>query len=77
MALEDFTVYDTYCKMFDNFRYGSVSPAYRSAVGLQCKHLLDYGRLVFLESHGYGAALRKYIDQAVTVENVVLIGQKI
>lgn len=47
----------------------------RAAVGRRCKQLLDSGRLRFLrEELGLEGALVEYCDEALTPENVLLLG---
>ncbi|KAL5022474.1 hypothetical protein ScPMuIL_001629, partial [Solemya velum] len=44
----------------------------REAIGRKCKHLIDYGRVLFLRDHGYDADLKEFISQTLTPENVLL-----
>ncbi|KAH8383828.1 hypothetical protein KR009_010721, partial [Drosophila setifemur] len=47
----------------------------REQIGLQCKRLLDFGRLQHLRSRGYEADLKFYVPRDVTLENVVLLAR--
>ncbi|EDV43702.1 uncharacterized protein Dana_GF16397, isoform A [Drosophila ananassae] len=47
----------------------------RERFGLQCKRLLDWGRLQYMRSQGYEASLKFYVPKAVTLENVVLVAK--
>ena len=49
--------------------------AARTEIGRMCKRLLDTGRLRYLEAHGYTGGVRRYIDAAVSPENVVLVAE--
>lgn len=48
----------------------------RRALGRMCKALLDSGRRLYLEQHGYTAALRRYCDEAVSPENLALVASR-
>ncbi|KAH8295144.1 hypothetical protein KR018_007907 [Drosophila ironensis] len=48
----------------------------REEIGLQCKRLLDFGRLQHLRSKGYQAELKFYVPREMTLENVVLVAQR-
>ncbi|GFT00174.1 tRNA:m(4)X modification enzyme TRM13 homolog [Nephila pilipes] len=45
----------------------------REVIGLQCKRLIDAGRIFFLKEAGYDAKLTTYIDKSVSLENVALL----
>ncbi|GIY86368.1 tRNA:m(4)X modification enzyme TRM13 homolog, partial [Caerostris extrusa] len=45
----------------------------REFIGIQCKRLIDMGRINFLENEGYDAQLITYIDKSVSLENVALL----
>ena len=45
----------------------------REEIGRKCKHLIDYGRVKFLEEHGLTSSLKVYIEDFYTPENVVLL----
>ncbi|KAH8327199.1 hypothetical protein KR074_006928 [Drosophila pseudoananassae] len=48
----------------------------RERFGLQCKRLLDWGRLEYIRSQGYEASLKFYVPKDVTLENVVLVAKR-
>ena len=50
-----------------------LAPAERLRVGWQVKRLLDTGRLLYLETHGYRGAMQRYVPASVSPENVLLI----
>ncbi|CAL1292159.1 unnamed protein product [Larinioides sclopetarius] len=45
----------------------------REVIGMQCKRLIDAGRIQFLKDEGYDARLITYIDKSVSLENVALL----
>lgn len=45
----------------------------REIIGMQCKRLIDAGRIFFLTEAGYDAKLITYIDKSVSLENVALL----
>lgn len=49
-----------------------LSAQQRHHVGLLCKRLIDAGRLDFLRSRGFSGRLRRYVDDHVTLENILL-----
>ncbi|XP_043202914.1 tRNA:m(4)X modification enzyme TRM13 homolog isoform X2 [Amphibalanus amphitrite] len=53
-----------------------LSPERRTAVGFQCKRLLDEGRRRYLESRGFCARLVRYVPPAVSPENVLLLATR-
>ncbi|KAI8588310.1 methyltransferase TRM13-domain-containing protein [Geranomyces variabilis] len=50
--------------------------AEREALGLQCKQLLDLGRLDYVRTLGYDAELVKYVDRTKSLENVALVARR-
>ena len=48
----------------------------REEIGRKCKHLIDYGRVKFLEDHGLTSCLKVYIEDFYTPENVVLVARR-
>eukprot|EP00794_Sanderia_malayensis_P009884 gene9884-10894_t len=48
----------------------------KKAIGLQCKRLIDIGRVKYLEKHGFTAKLMYYVNSDVTLEDIVLFAQK-
>ncbi len=48
----------------------------KKSIGLQCKRLIDTGRLKYLENHGYEAKLLYYVDSNITLEDIVLLARK-
>lgn len=40
---------------------------------MQCKRLIDAGRVHYLKSKGYETKLVTYIDKSVSLENVALV----
>jgi len=48
--------------------------AARTQLGLLSKRLLDEGRLVWLRNNGWEGRLVRFVDRAVTPENVLLLG---
>ena len=56
--------------------YGSTGyvPHPKESIGLKCKRLLDYGRLVYVQREcGLAAKLAYYVDRETSLENVLLI----
>ncbi|BBN11105.1 hypothetical protein Mp_5g09090 [Marchantia polymorpha subsp. ruderalis] len=49
----------------------------RAELGRKCKHLIDFGRLLFLRRHGMSAKIVKYISATVSPENKLLLGRRI
>ncbi|KAF9102582.1 tRNA:m(4)X modification enzyme TRM13 [Mortierella sp. GBA35] len=45
----------------------------RERLGLQCKRLLDIGRVRYLKEHGYDAELVYYVDKETSLENLALM----
>lgn len=45
----------------------------RERLGLQCKRLLDIGRVRYLKEHGFDAELVYYVDKDTSLENLALM----
>ncbi|KAK3847147.1 MAG: methyltransferase TRM13-domain-containing protein [Linnemannia gamsii] len=45
----------------------------REKLGLQCKRLLDIGRVRYLKEHGFDAELVYYVDKETSLENLALM----
>ncbi|KAK3612674.1 hypothetical protein CHS0354_042200 [Potamilus streckersoni] len=45
----------------------------REEVGRKCKHLIDYGRVMYLKDKGLNSQLKIFIENYYTPENVILI----
>lgn len=45
----------------------------RKRIGDQCKRLIDYARIQFLEQNGYKCALKRYVSADITPENICLV----
>ncbi|KAG8186813.1 hypothetical protein JTE90_020491 [Oedothorax gibbosus] len=45
----------------------------REIIGMQCKRLIDAGRVLYLRKKGYDTKLVTYIDKSVSLENVAMI----
>ena len=63
------------CKLTENVcvsRYGSLTAEQREAIGVQCKQLIDFGRVQYLKQHGFDASLIYYVARSVTLENMAL-----
>lgn len=58
------------------FRYEKLNLKHeeRDEIGIQCKRLIDMGRLDYLQKLGYQVELVSYIDKSISLENVALIG---
>ncbi|KAL3868972.1 hypothetical protein ACJMK2_041717 [Sinanodonta woodiana] len=55
-------------------RYVSkLSEKEREEVGRKCKHLIDYGRVMYLKAKGLNSQLKIFIENYYTPENVILI----
>ncbi|PFX22756.1 tRNA:m(4)X modification enzyme TRM13-like [Stylophora pistillata] len=54
-------------------RWSNYTIPEREEIGLQCKRLLDTGRLWYLESREFNARLAFYVDSSVSLENAVLV----
>lgn len=46
----------------------------REEIGRRCKHIIDWGRLIFLEEQGLNCFLHFYVTPDVSLENVCLVG---
>ncbi|NXY00368.1 TRM13 enzyme, partial [Centropus bengalensis] len=51
---------------------GMLTAEDRKEIGCLCKRLIDHGRIEYLEQRGYRAALQRYTESAVSLENVLL-----
>ncbi|XP_015687084.1 tRNA:m(4)X modification enzyme TRM13 homolog [Protobothrops mucrosquamatus] len=51
---------------------GLLTAEERKQIGHLCKLLIDHGRIEYLEQRGYEAALQRYTDSSVSLENVLL-----
>ena len=51
-----------------------VSPADAARFGLRCRQLLDTGRALYLERHGFEVSLANHVPFSVTADNVVIRG---
>lgn len=47
--------------------------AERKRIGEQCKRLIDYARIQFLERNGYKCAFKRYVSDSITPENICLV----
>ncbi|XP_055902564.1 tRNA:m(4)X modification enzyme TRM13 homolog [Eupeodes corollae] len=45
----------------------------REQIGLQCKRVLDYSRVVYLRKNGFDTSLRSYVAKDVTLENICIV----
>jgi len=45
----------------------------REKLGLQCKRLLDVGRVRYLKENGFDAELVYYVDKETSLENLALM----
>ena len=54
----------------------SFSVPEKKAIGMKCKKLLNYGRVLFLKSKGYKVSLQRYVKDEVTLENALLCASK-
>ncbi|XP_071953611.1 tRNA:m(4)X modification enzyme TRM13 homolog [Antedon mediterranea] len=48
----------------------------RAEIGRQCKRLIDLGRVKYMQGHGFNVDLVYYIQQEISLENVVFIASK-
>lgn len=48
----------------------------RRKIGRMCKRIIDYARILYLESIGYEASLVNYIQEDTTPENVLLVATR-
>lgn len=48
----------------------------KEEVGRRCKNILDYGRMHFMESLGFGCEMFYYVDASVSPENVCIVAVK-
>ena len=44
-------------------------------IGLKAKRLLDWGRLEYMQNHGFEAYLQVYASKSITLENIALIAR--
>lgn len=44
----------------------------REQIGRLCKHLIDHGRVYYLQQKGFETSLRYYTSRDVSLENVLL-----
>lgn len=52
---------------------GGLSQADKVAVGVQCKELLDAGRVLWLRDRGFRVRLVRYVDPDISPENTLLL----
>lgn len=48
--------------------------AQRKRIGENCKRLIDYARIKFLEQNGYKCTFKRYVNDDITLENICLVG---
>ncbi|XP_030758310.1 tRNA:m(4)X modification enzyme TRM13 homolog isoform X1 [Sitophilus oryzae] len=48
----------------------------REEIGRRCKNLINWGRLLHLETAGFTCSLHYYVDNNVTLENVCIVAYK-
>lgn len=61
---------------YNHPRYGKLLPQKREEIGHMCKHLIDYGRALFLKEQGFDVELKQYVGRKLTLENVCLLAKK-
>ncbi len=44
----------------------------REQIGRLCKHLIDHGRLYYLQQKGFETSLKYYTSRDISLENVLL-----
>ena len=65
--------------MFLNYRYTrlQLDQATREEIGRQCKRMLDYGRIRYLEEvTDMEVKLKYYVDPFISLENALMIATK-
>lgn len=48
-------------------------PHARESIGIQCKRLIDAGRVWYLEQRGFDAMQCHYVDKNISLENTLII----
>lgn len=48
---------------------------FREEIGRQCKRILDYGRIHYLQQYKFDAKLIHYVDPTVSLENVAIVAK--
>jgi tRNA:m4X modification enzyme len=54
-------------------RFDQFSHEEKEEIGLQCKRLIDIGRMKYLEASGYEVLLKKYVSKELTLENIAMV----
>ena len=58
-------------------RYGSLLPEHREKIGIECKQILDAGRIDYLVQREFkDAKLVYYTDRNYTLENMAIFATK-
>ncbi|XP_063716075.1 tRNA:m(4)X modification enzyme TRM13 homolog isoform X2 [Symsagittifera roscoffensis] len=57
---------------YNNLKYSAEE---KERIGLQCKYLINLGRLKYLEGLGMKCEMYNYVDSSVTLENVALLAK--
>ncbi|XP_018569044.1 tRNA:m(4)X modification enzyme TRM13 homolog isoform X2 [Anoplophora glabripennis] len=45
----------------------------KEVVGQRCKHVLNWGRLIYLEKLGFNCSLHYYVNKSISLENVCIV----
>ncbi|CUS25018.1 LAQU0S23e01178g1_1 [Lachancea quebecensis] len=56
--------------------FSGLSVAQRERLGEQARRVIDEGRAQFLREHGYRVSLVRYVEPAVSLENVAMVVQR-
>lgn len=62
---------------YNHPRYGSLKPEEREMIGFLAKNIIDFGRISFLEDHGFQAEIVEYVCKTITLESYAIMAKKI
>ncbi|KAJ8919123.1 hypothetical protein NQ315_012108 [Exocentrus adspersus] len=48
----------------------------KEVVGYRCKHLLNWGRLLYMKKLGFNCSLHYYVEKSISLENVCIVAVK-
>ncbi|KAJ3214452.1 hypothetical protein HK099_006854 [Clydaea vesicula] len=61
--------------MEEKEHFSGLSSEIRKTIGFKCKRIIDLGRIEYLKNCGFQVEIVKYVDEKVSVENLVLIAK--
>ncbi|KAJ3387813.1 hypothetical protein HDU92_001765 [Lobulomyces angularis] len=63
--------------MEEKEHFSGLSSEIRKTIGFKCKRIIDLGRIEYLKNCGFQVEIVKYVDEKVSVENLVLIAKPV